>query len=216
MFSKTASRKPSLFASLRRRSDADLAAAIELRQATRADIPAIDAMHFLSVQALGADDYGPAEIEAILGEFGTYDPGLIDDGTYYVLIHAGHVVGSGGWSLRLPHGGLPQTGADVGDAVEDRHYMLSPSSGKIRAIFVHPNYARLGLGARLVRHAEAEAAARGHQLFELWATLTGVPLYERLGYQDLGRVNVHCSNGAAITMVHMAKLMPAAGQASAA
>ena len=187
---------------------------IVLRRARRDDIPAIDAMHFLSVQALSADDYTPAEIEAILGHFGTYDPTLIDDGTYFVLAHEGRVVGSGGWSRRLPHGGTPQQAVGSG-AGKAGPFSLSPSSAKIRSIFVHPKYARLGLGSLLVRNAETEAAAAGHQLLELWATLTGVPLYLRLGYQDLGRLSIPCANGTVITMVHMAKLVPATAATAA-
>lgn len=195
-------------------STARPAAATALRHARREDIPAIDAMHARSVQALSAGDYTAAEIEAILGHFGTYDPTLIDDGTYYVLEHEQQVIGSGGWSLRLPHGGVPQV-TEAGGAGKAPPFTLSPSSAKIRAIFVDPDYARLGLGSRLVRNAEAEAAAAGHHLLELWATLTGVPLYARLGYQDLGRLTVPCVNGAVITMVHMAKLVPAAAATAA-
>lgn len=184
--------------------------AIVLRRARPDDIPAIDAMHFLSVQALGAADYTPAEIEAFLGHLGTYDPTLIDDGTYLVLDHDGRVVGSGGWSQRLPHAELPEAAA--GDGVEKvRPFSLSPYSAKIRSIFVHPKYARLGLGTRLVHHAESEAVAAGHRLLELWATLTGLPLYRRLGYQDLGRMAIPSGNGTAMPAIHMAKLVPAEG-----
>jgi GNAT superfamily N-acetyltransferase len=178
---------------------------ITLRQARRRDIPAIDAMHFLSVQALGAADYSPAEIEAFLGCLGTYDPVLIDDGTYFVLEHRGRLVGSGGWSQRLPQA----EGAEDGGSAPARPFSLSPHSAKIRSIFVHPNYARLGLGSRLVQHAEAEAVAAGFQLLELWASLTGVPLYRKLGYQGLARMAIPCANGAALPAVHMAKLVPA-------
>lgn len=190
-----------------KRCDEDLAAAIELRPATRADIPAIDAMHFLSVQALGAEDYSAEQIEAFIGHIGTYDPALIDDGTYFVLIHAGHVVGSGGWSRRLPHA----EGEEAADLQQVGS--LAPNSAKVRSIFVHPKYARLGLGSRLVRHAEAEAAAAGFRLVELWATLTGVPLYEKLGYQEVGRFGIPVGNGTVVPAVHMARILPAAAAA---
>ncbi len=190
-----------------------------LRAARHDDIPAIDAMHFLSVQGLGAGDYTPAEIELFLGHLGTYDPALIDDGTYFVLEHRGRVVGSGGWSHRLPHlqSAEANSGAEPVTPFSLTPFSLSPYSAKIRSIFVHPQYARLGLGARLVRHAEAEARSAGHQLFELWSSLTGVPFYRKLGYQVLAPMEIPCGNGAGLPAVHMAKLVAADGlQATAA
>jgi GNAT superfamily N-acetyltransferase len=186
---------------------------ITLRRARRDDIPAIDAMHALSVQALGAADYGPAEIELFLWHLGTYDPSLIDDGTYFVLEHEGCVVGSGGWSQRLPHAPVPAASqpepAPGAGERKGEPFSLSSHSGKIRSIFVHPGYARLGLGSRLVRHAEAEAVAAGHRLLELWSSLTGVPLYRKLGYQNLAPMAIPCAGGAGLPAVHMARLVPA-------
>lgn len=184
---------------------------LKLRKALPGDVPAIEAMHFLSVQALGAADYSPAEIEAFLGHLGTYDPQLIDDGTYYLIERQGKVVASGGWSERLPH--APEVDCET----LERRYSLSPSSAKIRSIFVHPHFARLGLGSRIVAQAEAEARAAGHCLLELWATLTGVPLYRKLGYQALGRMLIRAGNGTEVPALHMAKLVGLdAAEASAA
>ncbi|MGD1878354.1 MAG: GNAT family N-acetyltransferase [Kiloniellaceae bacterium] len=179
--------------------------AITLRAARREDIPAIDAMHFLSVQALGAADYTPAQIEAFICH-GTYDPVMIDEGTYFVLEdarleNAGRVVASGGWSRRLPHADSPGAG------MAEQSFSLSPNSAKLRSIFVHPKYARLGLGSRLVRHAEADAVAAGYRLLELWASLTGLPLYRKLGYQALGRLAIPGGTGITVPAVHMAKLV---------
>lgn len=173
-----------------------------LRRATPADIPAIDAMHFLSVQALGAADYTPEELEAFISH-GTYDPAMVHAGTYYVVVAGTQVIASGGWSREMPH----MDGAAAGDAAQD--FTLSPTSAKIRSIFVHPGHARRGLGSRLVRHAEDEARAAGFCLLELWASLTGVPLYRRLGYQEIRRLAIPGGNGASVPALHMAKLLGA-------
>ncbi len=182
-------------------SSAGPAAAITLRPARRDDIPAIDAMHFLSVQVLAGADYTPAEIEAFFGHLGTYDPSLIDEGTYFVAEHRGQLVASGGWSRRRPC--LPDAEQDA--ALQD--HVLSANSAKIRSVFVHPKYARLGLGSRIVRRAEAAAQAEGYRLLELWATLTGVPLYRKLGYQVLNRLRIPGGNGTELAALHMAKLI---------
>ncbi len=181
------------------------AAVLTLRRATPEDIPAIDAMHFLSVQGLGSVDYSPAELEAFISH-GTYDPAMVHGGTYYVIEDrsiedAGRVVASGGWAQHLPHSDAPGAGMD------EEASILSPTSAKIRSVFVHPKYARCGLGSRLVRHAEKEAAAAGFRLLELWASLTGVPLYRRLGYQEIRRLAIPGGNGISVPAVHMAKLI---------
>ncbi|MEO3428798.1 GNAT family N-acetyltransferase [Pelagibius sp. CAU 1746] len=183
----------------------DAAAELVLRRAAPEDIPAIDAMHFLSVQGLGAADYSPAELEAFITH-GTYDPAMVHGGTYYLIEDRsveveGRVVASGGWARHLPHSEAPGAGIDEQTSV------LSPTSAKVRSVFVHPRYARRGLGSRLVRHVEEEAQAAGFRLLELWASLTGVPLYRRLGYQEIRRLSIPGGNGVEVPAVHMAKLI---------
>jgi GNAT superfamily N-acetyltransferase len=180
-------------------------AELTLRRATPADIPAIDAMHFLSVQGLGTADYSPAELEAFITH-GTYDHAMVYGGTYYLIEdrsskEGGQVIASGGWAQHLPHSQTPGAGID------EQSSILSPTSAKIRSVFVHPKYARRGLGSRLVRHAEEEAFAAGFRLLELWASLTGVPLYRRLGYQEICRLSIPGGNGVEVPAVHMAKLI---------
>ena len=171
-----------------------------LRRARPDDIPAIDAMHFLSVQGLGVADYTPAELEAFICH-GTYDPAMIHDGTYFVILDGERLVASGGWAQHLPHSEAPGAGAD------EEVSILSPTSAKVRSVFVHPLYARRGLGSWLVRHAEQEAVAAGFRLLELWASLTGVPLYRKLGYAEIRKLAIPGGNGTAVPAVHMAKLV---------
>lgn len=174
-----------------------------LRPAQRKDMPAIEAMHFLSVHGLVSRDYSPDQIEAFVGHLGTYDPALIDEGSYFVIEEQGRIIASGGWSW-----GLPQF-ESARPAGEAAHFGLSPDSAKIRSIFVHPQHTRRGLATLLVQRSEAEAIAAGCRLLELWATLTGVPLYRRLGYSEVGRVPLSAPKVPPLTAVHMAKIVPA-------
>ena len=183
---------------------------MHLRLATREDMPAIEAMHFLSVYGLTAQDYSPAQVEAFMGHMGTYDPGLIDDGRYFVIERDGRIIASGGWSWQSP--AFEPAGAN-GPA---DGFRLSPDSAKIRSIFVHPQYTRRGLASRLVQRSEAQAIAAGCRLLELWATLTGVPLYRRLGYEEVGRFGLSAPMVAPLTTVHMAKLVSVDLQAATA
>lgn len=181
-----------------------------LRPAQRDDMPAIEAMHFLSVHGLTSKDYTPEQVEAFIGHLGTYDPALIDAGTYFVAEAGGRIVASGGWSKATPHF------ESAADGVPEGGFGLSPDSAKIRSIFVHPQHTRRGLGTRLVAHSEHQAAAAGCRLLELWATLTGVPLYRKLGYQEVGRVDFTPPEVEPLTSVHMAKLITLEASAATA
>src|SRR5258706_5040462 len=71
-----------------------------LRPATLSDLGALQALIALSARTLGARDYSPAQIEgALRGAFGV-DTQLIRDGTYFVVEHAGQLVGCGGLGQR--------------------------------------------------------------------------------------------------------------------
>ena len=182
-----------------------------IRLAQRKDRPGIEAMHFLSVQGLNTQDYTPEQIEAFVGHLGTYDTSLIDDGTYFVIEETGRIIASGGWSWRMPQF------ESAGEGAGGRSFGLSPDSAKIRSIFVHPQHVRRGLATRLVKLSEERAVEAGCRLIELWATLTGVPLYRALGYAEVGRIPLSAPGVAPLTAVHMAKLIPAgAAEASAA
>ncbi|NIA68483.1 GNAT family N-acetyltransferase [Pelagibius litoralis] len=175
-----------------------------IRVAKRDDIAAIEAMHLLSVQKLVSRDYSPDQIDAFVSHLGTYDPSLINDGTYFVIEQEGAVIASGGWSWRLPQ--FEAAGAGKGDGGKgEGGFGLSPDSAKIRSIFVHPQHTRRGLASRLVRLSEEQAAVAGCCLLELWATLTGVPLYLSLGYEEVGRVALEAPDVAPLVSVHMAK-----------
>lgn len=184
---------------------------LSIRLAQPDDKPAIEAMHFLSVHGLNSADYTARQIEAFIGYFGTYDPTLIDDGTYFVAELEGRIIASGGWSRRMP---IFETEEGEQSVVCEG---ISADSAKIRSVFVHPKHTRRGLGSQLVRLSEERAVAAGCRLLELWATLTGVPLYRKLGYEEVGRLPFTAPDVDPLMSVHMAKVIPAeAGSASAA
>jgi GNAT superfamily N-acetyltransferase len=81
-------------------------------------------------------------------------------------------------------------------------------AAKVRAIFVHPAFARRGLGSKILAHVEEEARAAGFRSFEMGSTLTGVPLYRLKGYVEMERLAVPLSNGETLPVVKMVKLTP--------
>jgi GNAT superfamily N-acetyltransferase len=172
----------------------------ELRAATRADQAAIQQLIEASVRTLSAAHYNPAQIEASLTTAFSVDTQLIDDGTYFLAEVAGELAGCGGWSYRKTLCGgshhVQRDGAALNPATD---------AAKIRAIFVHPRFARQGLGTLLLKRAESEAHRAGFSRLEMGATLAGVPLYEREGYIAAESMNVPLRDGITLPVVRMIK-----------
>lgn len=177
-----------------------------LRLATEADIPALHALIEASVRGLQAGDYTPAQIEGALGTVLGLDSQLIADRTYLVAESFAQnekqqcLAGCGGWSRRKT-----LFGADRGPGREPE--LLDPSidAAKVRAIFVHPDFARRGLGAMILAAVENAARQAGFHRFEMGSTLTGVPLYRLKGYVEVERIAVPLWNGEALPVVRMVK-----------
>ena len=99
------------------------------------------------------------------------------------------------------------------DAVRRRSWagrepeLLDPATdaAKVRAIFVHPAFARQGLGSLILATVENAAIAAGFTRFEMGSTLTGVPLYFLKGYVEVERIAVPLKNGEALPVVKMVK-----------
>jgi GNAT superfamily N-acetyltransferase len=174
---------------------------IAIRRATAADVPALNALIEESVRALQVGDYSPAEIEGALGHALGLDSQLIADGTYFAAEDAaGVIVACGGWSYRTTLCGsdhLPGREPASLDPVID--------AARIRAIFVHPAWARKGLGSLILAHCERQAEMAGFKRLEMGSTLTGVPLYSLRGYREQERIAIPLPNGEALTVVRMTK-----------
>ena len=124
------------------------------RTAAPADIPAIEHLISLSARGLSQGDYSDEQIDAALGSALGVDSQLISDRTYYVAEAADALVACGGWSWRKT-----LFGSDQGDRQPEP---LDPASeaARIRAFFVHPDWARRGLGRLLLARCESEARAQ--------------------------------------------------------
>ena len=180
-----------------------------IRIAKKDDIPALHALIEASVRGLQAGDYTPAQIEGALGTVLGLDTQLIRDETYFLVEAASTdseilLAGCGGWSKRKT-----LFGSDNASVREPE--LLDPTidAAKVRAIFVHPAFARRGLGTLILAHVEAAAVAAGFHHFEMGSTLTGVPLYQLKGYVEVERIAVPLSNGEALPVVRMVKNIPA-------
>ena len=181
-----------------------------LRHATISDIPALHRLIELSVRELQKDDYTASQIEGALGHTLGLDTQLIEDATYFVAEtreSPRQIVGCGGWSNRKT-----LFGSDNGPNRQNAFLDPKTDAAKIRAIFVHPQFARKGLGALILKHCEDAAQGAGFNALEMGSTLTGVPLYLRKGYVAREKVEVPLPNGESLPIVYMVKVLHAAKQ----
>jgi GNAT superfamily N-acetyltransferase len=172
-----------------------------LRAATLGDEPELQGLIARSIRALGAADYSPAQIEgALRGAFGV-DTNLIRDGTYLAAIDAtGAIVACGGWSRRRT-----LFGSDARSERDESWLDPRTDAAKIRAFFVDPVHARMGLGRRILESSEAQARAAGFTRFELMATLPGERLYRKFGYVAQAPIDYALPGGLTIRFVPMSK-----------
>jgi GNAT superfamily N-acetyltransferase len=96
-------------------------------------------------------------------------------------------------------------GSDHGPNRETAFLDPATDAARIRAIFVHPGWARRGIGSQILKVCEDAAAAAGFRRFEMGSTLTGVPLYKLKGYVEIERVEVPLRNGESLPVIRMRK-----------
>jgi GNAT superfamily N-acetyltransferase len=186
---------------------------IRTRIAIAADIPVLRSLIEQSVRRLQAQDYTPEQLEAALRTVFGVDSQLIADETYLVaeaLPTAGSgnmaagtnpvIAGCGGWSKRRTLYG--------GDRWHERQDdLLDPEkdAAKIRAFFIHPDWARRGVGTVILTACENAARAAGFSRFEMGATLTGEKFFRERGYVVLERTEIPLERFITLPIVHMVK-----------
>jgi GNAT superfamily N-acetyltransferase len=134
------------------------------------------------------------------------DSQLIADGTYLVAeaLPAGDsgavIAGCGGWSKRKTlYGGDKWAGRE--DSLLDPLH----DAAKIRAFFIHPAWARRGVGTLILGACEAAARSAGFTRYEMGATLTGAKLFAVKGYVPVRRIEIPLVNGESLPVIHMEK-----------
>jgi GNAT superfamily N-acetyltransferase len=172
-----------------------------LRKATPADLPHIERVMRESLRGLGTGAYDAQQIASAVVWIARPDRQLIDDETYYVVEEEGEIVACGGWSKR---GKLFTAGKGAAD--ESRLLDPATEAARIRAFFVHPHWARRGLGRRILEASEQEAYAAGFRRFELMAMLSGgEQLYLALGYRPVAPAEITLGDGVVLPCTLMTR-----------
>ena len=176
---------------------------IRIRQATFADIPALQRLIDASVRGLSLPYYDQDQIERALANVFGVDSQLIQDKTYFVAEVGGQIVGSGGWSKRRTLFGGDQAKPDGFDE------LLNPATdaARIRAFYVHPEWSRRGIARKLAEACENAAREGGFAMLELLATLPGEPLYLALGYRVVEPGGIPLPDGQTLPAFRMEKAL---------
>jgi GNAT superfamily N-acetyltransferase len=177
-----------------------------IRLAEPRDIPLLQELIAASVRGLQAADYSAEQLESALRTVYGVDTQLIVDGTYFAAeetetTNEPLLVGCGGWSKRKT-----LYGGDQYSRREDSLLNPADDAAKIRAFFIHPDWARRGIGSLILDACEVAAEAAGFRRLEMGATLTGVPFYRVKGYVELETTEVPLENGLTLPIVRMEKV----------
>jgi GNAT superfamily N-acetyltransferase len=174
---------------------------MEIRLARREDLPALALVIEASLRVLGAKEYIGEQIESLLHHAVAGAAGLVEDGTYFVALAEGEIAGCGGWSHRRAL--YAGHGADGGE--EEGFLDPERDAARIRIFFVHPQWARRGIGRRLLAESEAAARRAGFRRLDLAAMHTGVPLYASCGYRAVERLDETMPDGVPMSAIFMEK-----------
>ncbi len=173
-----------------------------IQAASAGDARAIAALMREAVLAFAPDVYTPRQVNSALQYICRPDEQLIVDGSYFIAVADGQIAGCGGWSRRRKvYSGSTAAGG------EDELLDPRTEAARIRAMFVHPAFARRGIGSAILRHAEDEAIRSGFRRFQLVALRSAGTLYDSCGYQAMAEAPIQLEDGVVLECTMMQKTL---------
>lgn len=173
---------------------------LNIRLATHQDELVISDLIKLSSRKLALGDYSKEQIEGALSAAWGLDTQLLKDQTYFIVEQGQDLAGCGGWSFRETLFGSDQEANRSAKRLEP-----SRGAAKIRAFFVHPDFARKGVGSLIMQNCEQAARAYGFRKMELMSTLPGLKFYQHHGFIPGETVDYPVGEGISIDFIPMHK-----------
>lgn len=176
------------------------------RRATACDVPALLDLQDSAFTEIGGAYYPMASIRHALDTVTMLSEDLVAEGHYFVLEQpGGPIAAAGGWSQARPGYATALPEADS----------IPAAQAIVRCVYVHPGFARRGLGTVIMERIEADARAHGIRLLTLTSTLPGLPLYRRMGYAHHGPELAEIGRGLSLEVHRMSKPLAADNEAAA-
>jgi putative acetyltransferase len=153
---------------------------VAIRRATADDAEAIATVHAASIRGLASGNYSSSQISAWSSgkEPQRYRDAMAAGESMWVAQHGNEVVGFGSWR-----------------------------GNELRAIYVSPEYARVGVGTQLLVAVESDARANGCRDLRLESSLNAVPFYRTHGWSEVSRATRTLRSGAVLECVVMEKAL---------
>lgn len=172
-----------------------------VRFAQIGDVGRLQSLIRRSGLTLSAPFYTEVQAQAITRFVFGVDTQLILDQTYFCIEAGDELIACGGWSRRHTLFGGDQAKRGAPDP------LLCPASdpARVRAFFVAPEFARLGLATRLLDECVDQARRAGFASLELASTLPGEPFYRAHGFRWIEDVDLKLPPGVEVPLRRMRK-----------
>lgn len=138
---------------------------VAIRDARPDDAPRIRDIHLAAIEELGPQAYDPEQVTAWAHDRDPTNYPINTTETVFVVATTDEDVVGFGWLTTTPG-----------------EYLDAAVDGEITAIYVHPDFAREGVGSRIYAALETAAIDRGLDSLGAWATLNAIPFYRKQGF----------------------------------
>lgn len=170
----------------------DPPAGIALRDATADDAAAIADVHAASIREFGADGYDDRQVRAWLANVHPERYPLEESG-FCAIVAERDADTDGDNADVVGFGLLDREPADCDGA-----------TGRITAVYVHPDHVRGGVGSAILAALETAARDAGLETLVLTASVNAIAFYERAGYEGCETVSLEF-DGVALACLRMRK-----------
>jgi GNAT superfamily N-acetyltransferase len=176
---------------------------LHIRQATKQDVPAIQALMKESMKLLGEGYHSESQLLSCCKYVCVPDLQLIEDGTFFVVTQEGDdsMIGCGGWSFRNTLYAGPASNA-LSSPLNPEH-----DPARIRAMFTAPSARGKGIGSLILSTSETAAKTQGFKKGTLGATLSGLAFYQAKGWKALQTESATLPDGTIIDVIKMEKAL---------